>query len=84
MTKVHMPTYLASFISANQKREDLLVSMIKDLAKRWKSLLKKTDAKLGIDSKYTRPGILVFLDTFKKRMEDADSYGDEKIAFNFQ
>ena len=64
--------------------EELLISMIKYLAKRWKALLKKTDAELGIDTKYTRPGILVFLDTFKKRMEDADSYGDEKIAFNFQ
>jgi hypothetical protein len=64
--------------------EEVLIAMIKDLAKRWKALLKKTDAELGIDTKYTRPGILVFLDTFKKRMEDADSYGDEKIAFNFQ
>ena len=64
--------------------EELLISMIKDLAKRWKALLKKTDAELGIDSKYTRLGILVFLDDFKKRVEEAESDGDEKIAFNFQ
>jgi len=64
--------------------EEFLVAMIKDLAKRWKALLKKTDDELGIDTKHTRPGIVVLLHDFKTRVETAEHYGDGKIAFNFQ
>jgi hypothetical protein len=57
--------------------------MLKALAIRWKAVLKKTDAELGIDSEYTRPGITCFLKKFKSTVEDIDTYDDPKIKFNF-
>jgi hypothetical protein len=57
--------------------------MLKALATRWKAVLKKTDAELGIDAEYTRPGVICFLEKFKSTVEDIDSYDDPKIKFNF-
>ena len=34
------------------------------LAEAWKALLKKSDAELGIDAEFTRPGVAAMLDSF--------------------
>jgi hypothetical protein len=52
------------------------------LARQWKTLLKKTDAELGIDGAYTRPGIVAFLRKFKEDIENMDIAADEGIKFN--
>jgi hypothetical protein len=57
--------------------------MLKALATRWKNVLKKTDAELGTDPEYTRPGVICFLEKFKKTVEDIDTYEEPKIKFNF-
>eukprot|EP00536_Pseudo-nitzschia_multiseries_P004206 jgi/Psemu1/64530/estExt_Genemark1.C_690003 len=43
--------------------------MVEDLAKMWKELLKNSDKSLGIDSEYTRPGVLQLLEDFKEEIE---------------
>jgi hypothetical protein len=57
--------------------------MLKALATRWKAALKKTDAELGIDAEYTRPGVTCFLEKFKATVTDIDTYDEPKIKFNF-
>jgi hypothetical protein len=57
--------------------------MLKALATRWKAVLKKTDAELGIDAEYTRPGLICFLQKFKETVQDIDTCDDPKIKFNF-
>jgi hypothetical protein len=57
--------------------------MLKALATRWKNVLKKMDAELGIDAEYTRPGVICLLTQFKKTVEDIDTYDEPKIKFNF-
>ena len=46
--------------------------MLSEMGKIWKALLKKTDAELGIDAEFTRPGIEYFLQKFKASIENAD------------
>ncbi|KAL7540568.1 hypothetical protein ACHAWF_006720 [Thalassiosira exigua] len=56
--------------------------MVKDLADMWKPLLKNTDEKLGIDTEYTRPGVVQLLTDFKEKIEG--SYFDPHFKFKFQ
>ena len=58
-----------------------LNDMVKELARLWKSTLKKSDEDLGIDGEYTRPGVIAFLDQFKKDIESPEGY--EPFKFNF-
>jgi len=58
---------------------------VKDLGSMWKRLLKNPDEKLDIDSEFTRPGIICFLDLFKKKVEEAlNEYADPPLNFKFQ
>jgi hypothetical protein len=55
------------------------------LARQWKAVLQQSDAALGIDGEFTRPGAVCLLENFKAKVEDIDQYGGEpKIKFNFQ
>mmetsp|Transcript_69319 Transcript_69319/g.193921 ORF Transcript_69319/g.193921 Transcript_69319/m.193921 type:complete len:249 (-) Transcript_69319:84-830(-) len=54
------------------------------LAKLWKSTLKQDDETLGIDSEYTRPGLLCFLNKFKEMVEEIPEYDDGPMSFNFE
>jgi len=55
--------------------------MVKNLAGLWKLLLKKSNEELGIDAEYTRPGIMVFLENFKKKVEAA--YSEPPFVFKY-
>lgn len=56
--------------------------MVKDLSNMWKRLLKTDDNKLGIDSEYTRPGVVQLLQDFQREIESACS--EPPLKFNFQ
>mmetsp|Transcript_2723 Transcript_2723/g.5915 ORF Transcript_2723/g.5915 Transcript_2723/m.5915 type:complete len:249 (+) Transcript_2723:1-747(+) len=56
--------------------------LVKDLAGAWKRVLRKTDAELGIDSEFTRPGIVCFLNKFKRSVESA--YSEPPYRFRFE
>lgn len=43
---------------------------VKQLGKCWKTVLAKPDEILGIDSEFTRPGILAMLAKFKETVSD--------------
>jgi hypothetical protein len=58
--------------------------MVSGLARIWKAVLKKTDQELGIDSEFTRPGLVCFLQQFKKQVEAVDTYDDPVMKFKFQ
>jgi hypothetical protein len=49
-----------------------LEQAIKALAKAWKDMLKKSDAELGIDSEFTRPGIEALLEELSDDFEGCD------------
>ena len=53
---------------------------VEDLAAMWKKLLQKSDADLGIDAEYTRPGALALLQVFAEKLEDCDA----DLSFRFQ
>mmetsp|Transcript_21923 Transcript_21923/g.47705 ORF Transcript_21923/g.47705 Transcript_21923/m.47705 type:complete len:230 (+) Transcript_21923:314-1003(+) len=55
--------------------------MIEDLTKMWMNLLKKDDKKLGIDSEYTRPGVVQLLNDFKEKIESC--YLEPSFRFRF-
>lgn len=57
--------------------------MLKEMGERWKKLLKKSDDVLGIDAKFTRPGVICMLEQFKKAIDslDQDTYD---LKFKFQ
>eukprot|EP00594_Rhizosolenia_setigera_P018038 CAMPEP_0178965398 /NCGR_PEP_ID=MMETSP0789-20121207/16261_1 /TAXON_ID=3005 /ORGANISM="Rhizosolenia setigera, Strain CCMP 1694" /LENGTH=253 /DNA_ID=CAMNT_0020650381 /DNA_START=81 /DNA_END=842 /DNA_ORIENTATION=+ len=61
--------------------EGQLNDFVRDLAKLWKAVLKKSDEDLGIDSEYTRPGVLEFLKTFKEEIESACA--EPPFKFNY-
>ena len=61
---------------------DLNNGMVKELARLWKSTLKKSDEDLGIDGEYTRPGVIALLKQFKKDVESIDE-NYEPFEFNF-
>lgn len=57
-----------------------------ELAKCWKAVLKRSNEESGIDAEYSRPGIICFLEQFKKRVEAINEEYDiaPPIRFNFQ
>jgi hypothetical protein len=57
--------------------------MVKQLALLWKIVLKNNNEELGIDSEYTRPGIVALLEQFKEAVEsvEAPDEEDEKMMF---
>ena len=58
--------------------------IVKGLAGAWKRLLKKySDEELGIDTAYTKPGILELLSQFKKEVESMEDYY-EMGKFNYE
>jgi hypothetical protein len=66
-----------------QDNEGGLNDMVLGLAKLWKNMLKKSDADLGIDAEYTRPGVMCFLEEFKETIEQA--YAEPSfIRFNYE
>lgn len=42
--------------------------MVRKLAAAWKTLLKKSNAELGIDEEFTRPGLEALLEDFAKEV----------------
>jgi hypothetical protein len=46
--------------------------MVTGIASLWKTLLPKSDAKLGIDGEFTRPGVMALLQEFQELVEAAD------------
>ena len=65
-------------------------AMLADLGKEWKAMLKIDDAKLEIDSKYTRPGVICLLEDFQREVKDMAQAlkhcigRDEGVAFKFR
>jgi hypothetical protein len=57
--------------------------MIKSLARMWKNTLKKSNEELGIDSDFTRPGVICLLEEFKKKVEDIDEGDEPPLKFIF-
>jgi len=57
---------------------DEVAEHVKPLAKAWKALLARTDAELGIDTEFTRPGIVSLLTDFG---DDLSSY---RIQFKWK
>jgi hypothetical protein len=58
--------------------------LIKRFAKLWKDVLTLPDAEIGIDSEYTRPGVIEFLTNFKQKVEEVDYGEDDRMRFRFQ
>ena len=54
------------------------------LARLWKTVLQQSDAALGIDGEFTRPGTVCLLEKFQAKVEDIDQYGEPKIKFQFR
>mmetsp|Transcript_14303 Transcript_14303/g.33207 ORF Transcript_14303/g.33207 Transcript_14303/m.33207 type:complete len:149 (-) Transcript_14303:2018-2464(-) len=59
-----------------------MTEMVKELARMWKELLKNDDKKLGIDSEFTRPGVVQLLQEFKEEIES--HYSEPPFEFRFQ
>ena len=57
---------------------DDLDKSVQALGKYWGTLLVHTDAELGIDSEFTRPGILALLGKFKEEVESTGAFEDCK------
>lgn len=57
--------------------------MVKQLGQSWTLVLPKTDQELGIDSEYTRPGIVALLEQFKEAVESAQG-ASAPMQFNFE
>ena len=55
--------------------------MLNDLGRLWETVLIKSDTKLGIDSEFTRPGVIAFLDKFAKKVKDSR---DGDLEFDFR
>jgi hypothetical protein len=65
--------------------EDSMNPLTSGLAKMWKALLKGSNEELGIDAKYTRPGIMALLEDFKKLiLEVGDCQHEPKMKFNYK
>ena len=63
----------------------LQLEMLSGLAKMWKALLKGSNEELGVDAKYTRPGVMAFLEEFKKMILDVgDCQHEPKMKFNYK
>jgi hypothetical protein len=59
---------------------EAMLEMIDGLAASWKELLKKSDAELGIDTEYTRPGVMAFLEQFETLVKT----NEDVKEFNYQ
>mmetsp|Transcript_33500 Transcript_33500/g.52734 ORF Transcript_33500/g.52734 Transcript_33500/m.52734 type:complete len:233 (-) Transcript_33500:271-969(-) len=60
-------------------------AMLRFLASKWKAALKQGDAELGIDSDFTRPGVIAMLEQFKKNLRRPEDYqGDGGMKFNYK
>ena len=55
--------------------------IVNRLGKLWKEMLKKTDNELGIDSEYTKSGILELLQGLKRNFDSADK--EPRFRFNY-
>ena len=71
--------------------------LTKKLASIWKRLLKKPSSSikkkqahgndhhdLGLDDRYSTPGLLAFLDQFQTAVESVDTYGYPKMTFHYK
>ena len=67
--------HFESWMHDNEEWEDggRLGAAIKLLGSSWKKLLKHSDAELGIDSAFTRPGIEALLDEFASSVDGCES-----------
>ena len=57
-------------------------NIVEPLAAMWKTLLAKDDNELGIDSEYTRPGTITFLEDFREMLEECDN--EPPLEFEFE
>lgn len=65
--------------------EESMNPLTSGLAKMWKALLKGSNEELGVDAKYTRPGVMAFLEEFKKMILDVgDCQHEPKMKFNYK
>jgi len=53
------------------------------LAAAWKKVLQRSDAELGIDAEFTRPGVLAMLETFAQTLADVKRSGGALRGFAF-
>ena len=59
--------------------------MVEQLAKSWKLMLERSNDELGIDSEYTRPGVVALLEQFKEAIELVDPMGlEERMKFDVE
>lgn len=71
---ISFTTLLREFDFWMNDNEGGMDTMVKGLASAWKRLLKNDDKALGWDLKYTKPGVMELLESFKKVIEDCPSY----------
>ena len=58
--------------------------MVEGIAKRWKNLLyNRTPEDLGLDTKFSYPAVVALLQSFKRKVECAPTYGDPSMKFKF-
>ena len=59
--------------------------MLEQIARSWKLMLRRANDELGIDSEYTRPGVVALLEQFKEAVESVDPLGlEERMHFDFE
>ena len=58
--------------------------MMASLARMWKNCLAKSNNELELDGEFTRPGLEEFLSSFKKEVENVDTYEDPPMKFRFK
>jgi hypothetical protein len=58
--------------------------MVSGLASRWKQLLKCLPGQMGLDSEFSYPAVLCFLQEFKTTVENVNTNGDPKLQFNYE
>ena len=60
----------------DNEEPDELVGAVNKLGKAWAKLLAKSDAELGIDAEYTRPGVQALLEEFQETVADLGEYAE--------
>ena len=66
---------------------DELESALKIFASAWRTLLVCTDAQLGIDAEFTRPGVEALMEKFERKIQNAKEMfydDDKKLRFNWR
>jgi hypothetical protein len=59
--------------------------MVEGIAKRWKNLLSnRTPEELGLDTKFSYPAVVALLQSFKRKVESAPTYGDPLMKFKYE